>query len=55
MRHLAFLFIRDHGGASSIEYAFLTSLIAMVIFGSLIALRENLTVPFAILASAFTG
>jgi pilus assembly protein Flp/PilA len=36
----------DEAGATSIEYAFIASLIAMVIIGAVAALGTNLKVPY---------
>ena len=46
MRSVFRAFGRDDDGATSIEYAFIASLIAMVIVGALTAIGTNLNLPF---------
>jgi pilus assembly protein Flp/PilA len=40
----------DEGGATSIEYAFIASLIAMAIIGTIAALGTNLRLPYQAVA-----
>jgi Flp pilus assembly pilin Flp len=46
MRFLARDFLTNGRGASSIEYAFITCLIAVAIFASVAALGTNLSLPY---------
>ncbi len=48
-------FLSDHSGATTIEYAVLAGMIAMVLIGAMTALGDQLLVWAQGLVAAFTG
>ncbi len=55
MRHLFHRLIDDQAGVTSIEYAFISVLIAVVIVSAVTAVGTNLSPIFTSISTAFAG